>query len=68
MSEERDLKIVQSHCAQLAEHFDNVQIFVTKMGEDGTVNCHYGSGNWFARYGQIKYWVKKEENSLAKEE
>lgn len=68
MNEERDLKIVQSHCAQLAEYFETVMIFVSKPTEDGTINCHWGSGNWFARYGQIKYWIKKEEASLTKEE
>ncbi len=61
MNKNEQLKIVQSHVAQLSEHFDNVQIFCTKTIEDGTINIQYGSGNWFARYGHIKWWLHQEE-------
>jgi hypothetical protein len=65
-SEEEDMQIIMNHCAQLSEHFETVQIFVTKLckKEDGTINAQYGEGNWFARYGQIRQWVIKEEKSF----
>lgn len=58
-----DLSKLKSHCAQLAEHFDSVMIFCTRhQPEDGgTVNCRYGSGDWFARYGHVSMWLKTEE-------
>jgi hypothetical protein len=28
---------------------------------DGTVNIHWGAGNYFARYGQIKQWMVSED-------
>lgn len=60
--EERDLKILKSHTAQLMEHFETVQILCSRhIGDDGTVSCTWGSGNWFARYGQVKEWITKQE-------
>lgn len=69
MSEEQqdaELQIVKDATAQLGEHFDSVQIFVTRFepGPDddpnaGTVNIDFGSGNWFARFGQVENWVDK---------
>lgn len=64
-----DLKIVQKHINQLAEHFETVQVFVTKRGEkntDDTTRISYGSGNWFARYGQINLWLRGENAVDAK--
>ena len=65
-SEDRDLSIVRSHAAQLAEHFDTVQIFVTRHDEqqDGTIAVDRGEGNWYARFGQVKEWIiKSDEDS-----
>lgn len=66
---ERELGIVQSHVAQLAEHFDSVQVFATRHLGDGagTVKISFGSGNWFARYGQVRQWLVQED-SIAKSE
>jgi hypothetical protein len=59
--EEKDMKLLTSHAAQLAEHFNTVQLFATRHEDDGTVTVAYGEGNWYARYGQIKLWIKREE-------
>lgn len=59
-----DLEIVKRHCQQLGEHFDSVQIFVTRHMPaelSGTRNINYGSGNWFTRYGQVQMWLKYSE-------
>jgi hypothetical protein len=61
-SREKDMAMLQKHCEQLGEHFDSVQIFVTRLesGElNGTVNINYGAGNWFTRYGQVNHWLVK---------
>lgn len=54
-----DMEQVDRAIAQLMEHFDTVQIFVTRQETDGTVNCNQGSGNWFARRGQVEDWLVK---------
>lgn len=62
--ESPDLQIVKRHVAELGEHFDTVQVFVTRLkdeGERGTINVHYGSGDWFARFGFVTYWKLKQE-------
>lgn len=62
-----DLTRVTQHVDALADHFDTVQIFVSRHeagAKDGTVNVALGAGNWFARYGQTKEWiVRREEDS-----
>lgn len=62
--EDKDMEIVKKHAEQLGEMFDSVQIFVTRheAGEhDGTINAHYGAGNYFTRYGQIRNWVNRQD-------
>jgi len=76
MSEENhpDLQRLQKACEELSEHFDSVQIFVTRLSDDqdddgeGTVNVNWGSGNWFARYGQIHAWLVKQDEQSRKEQ
>lgn len=52
--------MIQKSAAQLAEHYDSVQIFVTRQefGEkNGTIQAAYGVGNFYSRYGQVKEWI-----------
>lgn len=60
----RDLRILRSHTAQLSEHFDSVEIFVTRKHPGGTINAEHGDGNWYARYGQVRQWVISEEERM----
>jgi hypothetical protein len=58
----KDWEIVRKAMEQIGEHFDNVQIFATRHESGkGTINIHMGNGNWYARYGQVKEWIVKEE-------
>ena len=62
--QDADMAILEKHANALMEHFDNVQIFVTRCDPavvDGTINATFGLGNWFARYGQVKNWINGEE-------
>lgn len=66
-SEDQDMKRLEEACQVLSEHFDSVQIFVTRceMGvEDGTVNANFGTGNWFARFGQVQNWMLKAQERI----
>lgn len=65
-----DLRMVRECVDKLGEHFDSVQIFCTRHEsgqEGGTINIPLGTGNWFARYGQIRNWINKEEESSREE-
>ena len=60
----QELDLVRQHVSQLSEHFDTVQIFVTRheaMREDGTVNACCGAGNFYARLGQVREWSVKQD-------
>ncbi len=61
---DEDVKRVEQHANALAEHFDSVQIFVTRHEagrKEGTVNVNLGAGNWFTRFGQVKEWILRVE-------
>lgn len=65
-SNNADLNRIKDAAQKLGEHFDSVQIFATRSesGElEGTLNFHVGVGNWFARYGQVKQWLIKEDEA-----
>lgn len=57
-------KIVRRFMDEIGEHVDTVQVFVTRKRDDGSSATSYltdGTGNWFARYGQVKLWLDLEE-------
>lgn len=57
--ENEDVKRVRAAVTSLGEHFETVQVFVTRHEPgtlDGTKHIALGSGNWFARFGQIQQW------------
>jgi hypothetical protein len=58
------LGLLKKHAAQLAEHFDTVQIFVTHQEGEITTSAIEGAGNWFARYGQVRQWVEYEHKHV----
>lgn len=65
MSEQdiRDNAVLQKHMTLLREHFDSVQIFVTRDEgtKGGTVAVRAGCGDIFARYGIARFWVDQME-------
>lgn len=64
---EEAVRMLDEHCNQLMEHFDSVQIFVTRHEEakaGGTIYVNRGAGNWFARCGQIREWVVFEDQKI----
>lgn len=71
MSEEadRDMGLVRKHMEALSEHFETVQIFVTRhepATENGTIGVNMGLGNWYARYGQVRESLVKEDEEFRK--
>lgn len=64
---EEDRDRVQDHVNKLLDHFDTVQIFVSRHMPaelDGTVTCNRGGGHWNARYGQVREWLVYEEERI----
>ena len=68
----RDMAIVAKAIDGLAEHFDTVQVFCSRhdaSGKEGeTMNLNMGRGNWYARYGHVKWWmIRNDENCRIEE-
>lgn len=68
-AEDEDIKRLRKVCNELGDFFDTVQIFVTRheSSEGGTVNAKFGVGNYFARYGQVRQWLMKEDEGTKME-
>lgn len=60
----QDVARVVSACALLGEHFDAVQIFVSKHEKERTFTAHRGTGNWLLRFGQVQEWTIYEEERI----
>ena len=57
-----DMDRIRRAVGTLREFFDCVQVFALKEDDaHNTVHCHYGAGNWFARFGHIKSFVNDTE-------
>jgi len=54
-----DLELLEGIKAKLLEHFDTVQIFVTRHDgqKDDTEAIRVGGGNFYARCGQVRRWL-----------
>jgi len=54
-------ELVDNHVYQLMEHFDAVQIFVSRNERAGkevvTVSCSRGAGNIHARIGHVREYL-----------
>ena len=62
MTDQEKTDLLDSHAAQLAEYFDSVQIIVTLTEDDaGTALYSMGKGDWYARQGAIREWVRRDE-------
>lgn len=49
----------------LSEHYDTVQIFCTRHEPsiaDGTLSFTAGIGNFYARIGQVAFWMDEQSN------
>jgi len=66
------LKLVKRKVAELAEHVDAVQVFVSKDNRDSTSTMECGSGNWYARKGHVRSWLnandEREREDVRKED
>lgn len=54
---ERDWEYLQKIVAELSEHYECVQVFVANTIEGETIPMTLGSGNFYARQGQIQAWL-----------
>ena len=66
---EYDMDILQSHVNRLMEHFDSVQILVTRLKHDGsTMSGACGAGDVYARIGKTRDWLVREDERTRNEE
>lgn len=64
---DKDMALIDKAAQDLGEHFDTVQIFVTRYEpetEGGTIHRCTGRGNWFAIRGQIMEWMLKHDEGV----
>lgn len=60
-----DADMVRRHCGQLSEHFNSVQIMVTKLNPDGTTSCcAWGNGDLLARVKGTEIWLDLAEATI----
>jgi hypothetical protein len=53
--------LVKQMAAKLGEHMDSVQIICTRKVGCNTRMHHFGLGDWYARYGAIRYWLAHQD-------
>ena len=59
-----DRKRIEAAVRTLGDFFDSVQIFCSRHEagtHDGTRSFEKGSGNWFAREGQVQSWIRLQD-------
>jgi hypothetical protein len=56
-------RILEAAVRNLGEHFDTVQIHVTSHEgfDTKTLSLSSGCGNWFARVGQCREWLMRQD-------
>lgn len=61
--QDEDIKRVEGVAKALMEHYDSVQIFVTRQDgyEQTTMELKAGYGNFYARLGQIQTWLTRQD-------
>ncbi len=59
MSNDDASKMVLDTAHRLAEHFDCVQIMVTRMDQGNTLCVKKGVGNWYARRGMAHEFIEQ---------
>jgi hypothetical protein len=63
-------KLLDDAVQNLGEHYDSVQIFCTRheSGENGgTLAVKKGTGNIYARYGQVREWLIQQDEGVKNE-
>lgn len=68
MTNEEASSFVMAEAHRLGEHFDAVQILVTRMNGGSTQYIARGVGNWYARQGIARAFVQNDvHEDLARE-
>ena len=57
-------KYLTRRVSELMEHFDTVQIFTSKYRNGDTSSFSFGAGNWNARDGQVRQWIKANDTMI----
>ncbi len=61
MTTQESMNLLDKHAAQLAEHFDSVQILVTVVEDGGTDYFAKGKGDWYARRGMCHQFIDMDQ-------
>jgi len=55
-------KLLKSSISVLMEHFEAVQILVSRSTPEETQSLFIGRGNWFARQGMAREFITEDES------
>lgn len=62
-SVEQEKEMLDKMMVILEEHFDCIQILVSKLRPDGGTESHFrGSGNWYARQGMAYEFIDEQKS------
>jgi hypothetical protein len=69
LDDDDEMKLLTMHVARLMEHFENVQIMVSRYEPSTKKTVQYctGDGNYSARFGLALEWVTQEQNNFGLE-
>ena len=60
MTPKQEAEMLDETLARLGEHFDAVQILATAHDDEGTDYRSQGVGNWYARVGMAREFLKRD--------
>lgn len=61
MITEQETRVVDLALHNLFEHFDQVQILVSRVAEEGGTERYFlGAGNWYARKGMAQAFLDRD--------
>lgn len=61
MDAKEAVALLDFHVSALMEHYDSVQIMVTRSDHTGTEDFMRGGGNWYARQGMAHDFITRDK-------
>lgn len=68
MSDDKDVKTLERHVAQLGEHFQSVRIIATNHQDGITFTITSGAGNFYAQIASCREWLARQDERVLEHE
>lgn len=65
MDHDDRIALLRRHVVALSEHFEVAQVVAGRVDAEtgGCTRYEYGIGSWYARYGLMRCWVVRADES-----